>query len=246
MPAFFLAASREERFQPEAAAKIECADPFGSMYFMAADADHVSPECFGAEGYFEKSLHSIGMQQCAGAGLFQHLGNGMDVRHGAGFIVDRHERDQNGVIPQGFLHGGNRNRSPGIGRKARHFPAGGFQKVQASPHGIMLDPGGNDVVPEALHGFSAVQKRPVIAFGAAGSKYQLSGSAAECIGNFFTACVQKLFGFPPFCMGRARIPVEFRHGMQGCFGCFLADFRGCGIVQIVFHKNLFFGLVRIL
>ena len=245
-PAIFLAAAGEEWLQPQAAAEIEGADSLGGVYFMAADADHVSPECFGTEGYFEKSLYGIGMQQRFGACLFQHLGNGMDVRHGAGFIIDRHEGDQNSVIPERFLYGGNRNCSPGIGRKARHFPAGGLQQIQAFPYGIMLNLGGDDVVSGALHRFGALQKRPVIAFGSAGSEYQLRRSTAESIGNFFAACIKQFFGFPPFCVGGARVPVNLGHGVQGGFGCLGADSCGCGIIQIVFHKNLFFGLVWIL
>jgi len=78
------------------------------MDLVRGDGDHVRAERFGAEWNLQKALHGVGMEQrqrgSAAHGL-DHVGNRHDC---ARLVVDHHDGNQNGVLPQsGFqrVHG---------------------------------------------------------------------------------------------------------------------------------------------
>ena len=203
------------------------------MDLVPADADQVGTEAFRREGDFQKGLHRVGVQQRRGTGLTQQGGNGGKVRDGAGLVVDKHQRDEDGVLAQRAAHRVRRHGAAAVGFQLCYLKAALLQQVQATADGIVLGFRADDVAafPPAVLGPG--KQRPVVALRAAGGKHQIMRLTAQrpCHGG--TGAVQKLFGLAADGMGRTRIAETDGHGLQCGLCGFRADPGGSGIVKIV-------------
>ena len=232
----FLGAADDHGGQAEAGSNIEGADALDRVNLMTADGDQVSAQRFGPEGDFFEGLNGVRMEERGGTGGLQGVGDGTDIRDGAGFIIDQHEGDQNGIRTQRFPHLGGKNPPGGIRPQAGHFETPVFQNLQRAADGIMLDGGTDDMTAGAFHEFGAGQKGPVIAFGSAGGKdHLIRGGGAQGFRHVGTAGVQELSGLTALGMGGGRVAVAVCHGGEGGFRSLGAGLGSGGVIEIVFQ-----------
>ena len=234
-----LTAAHEEGLEAQTGADIERADALGGVELVAADADEIGPQTFGREGDLAEGLHRVGVQKGGGARLLQETGDGGNVGHGAGFVIDQHQRNEYSIGEKRLPHGFDGDGPGGIRLQPRDGIAPGLQLIQGFADGVVLHGGTEDVPALALHGLGTLEKGPVVALRAAGGEDQLLALAAQQRGHLRPALIQQLFGLPPLGVGGAGVAVALGHGPQGRLRRLRADPGGGGIVQIMFHFDRF-------
>ncbi|MPN49149.1 hypothetical protein SDC9_196763 [bioreactor metagenome] len=69
-----------------------------------------------------------------------------DGLNGADFVVGCHDRNQNGIVADGFANLRSRDKAFFVHRQVRHFKTLLFQPLAGMQNGMMLDGGGDDMV----------------------------------------------------------------------------------------------------
>lgn len=191
-------------------------DALGRVDLVAAHGYHVRAERFGGERLLHKALHRVGVEKRPGLCRAQRAGHARDVRHGAGLIVDHHERYERRILPERGTHRIGGYRSGAVGGEERYLPAIARELFERLSHGVVLHGGGDDVPPDAPLEICALQNGPVVALRAAGGEVHLFGSAPERGSKLFAGIVQHGARLAPQPVRRAGVAVHFRHHLIRC------------------------------
>ena len=230
-----LRAAHDIRAQAQTLPDVQRADPLGRVNLVAADAYQIGAEAFRREVKLHEGLHRVRMQKRRGAFLFQNTGNGGNIRHSTGFVVDQHKRNEYSIRAKSRAYVLGRDRAGVIGLEVCHLITAPFKLLGGFAHCVMLDQGSDDVLSLAAHGLRAGEQGPVVALRAAGGKRQLRRVAAQRPGDKLPRAIEQLFRLPAFGVSGAGVAVVFQHGVQSRLRSLRAHAGGRGVIKIVFH-----------
>ena len=164
-PAAFLVAAAQQGAHPHAATDVERTDTFGRMQLMAGERQHVDFRGLQIDRHLADGLHRIGVEQRTG--VVGEIGELLDRKDRAGFIVRPHDRGDCGFWPQRFAVGIDVEPAAAVHRRVVYFnTAVLLQPLAQGQDRRMFHHGCDDFVAAGL-GFQRRQQCGVVGFGAA-------------------------------------------------------------------------------
>ena len=173
-------------------AGVQCANPLGPANLMGGECDIVRAEGFHGEGYLQKPLHGVGMEQ--GGAVLKQGGNLLHRETDAGLVVDQHDADQGRVLPEGGQHLPRRDAPRAVGPHIGDRAALLLQPLDALEHRAVLHGGGDNVAAYPAVLVEGGADGPVIPLRAAGSEKKLLRGAPQGPGNNGPAPVHQILG----------------------------------------------------
>ena len=174
----------------------QSADSLGGMHFMAGyrESIHVLP-LFQVNGDAQPCLHGVHMHRTAAVFGLDGCGKSGNILQSAGFIIDRHAADQNGIFIHLGSQFGNIQVTVCFRQDFHHLKAAVFQCTDGPLHAGVLKTGNHNFAAPvfACHGKALHGK--VVALAAAGGKIQILGLAAQGAGNLPAGRGQGFMGF---------------------------------------------------
>ena len=82
-----------------------------------------APSVLAENGSLHKALHRVGVEKRPGLCRAQRAGHARDIRHGAGLIVDHHERYERRILPERGTHRIGGYRPGAVGGEKRYLIA---------------------------------------------------------------------------------------------------------------------------
>ena len=156
----------------------------------------------------------------------------LDGEPRAGFVVDQHDADQNGVLPAGRGNLLRRQASLFIGNQPVDLRAFLFQRVESGGDGGVLDGGCDRVAAPPLARGPAAQNCQVVCFGAAGGEDQRVRRATQQLGDRPPGRRQFLLRCKADGVQGGRVAVAAGHHFIRLVGRLFADGGGGAVVQI--------------
>ena len=202
---------------------------------MSAYAYHVRAEGFRGKRQLHEALHGVRVQKRLRLARPEHSGDARDVRHAACLVVDHHQRDENGVLPQRLFNRADGDGAVGLRLKETHLEAALFKLAERFSHRVVLNGGGDYVPALTHHALGAFCYRPIIALGAAGGEKNLVWNAAERVGDLPAGPVQNGLCLAALRVGRAWVTVEPGHDFISNIRRLGADHGRGGVIKIDFH-----------
>ena len=165
-----------------------------------------------------------------------------DFRDGldrADLVVGEHHRHKAGVLPDGVPDGLHGHDAVFGDLHIGHVPAFFLQLFQRVEHGVMLEGGGDDVLPVLSR--SVLRRgddRHIVRFGTSGGKGDLARLAAQHRGGSLAGVLEHFLCPLTHGMEGGRIaPGLLHHPDHGLDGC-LAGFRRGGVVGVYVHHTV--------
>ena len=225
-----LPAARQQGLEVQPPADVLHADALGGADFMAAEGEQIHPQLRRGEGYLQKGLHRVAVEQGGGAGVPDGLGGLRHGEKGAQLVVHQHHGHQHRVGPQGGPEGVGGHVAAPIRLEVGHLIPLGGQDLHRLQHGGVLDGGGDDVpsLPPSI--LCGGPDGPVVPLGAAGGEDQLLRRAAQAAGHGGAVLLQRGGGGLPQGIPGGGVAVPLSHGLQGGPGGLRTHPGGGGII----------------
>ncbi len=136
---------------------------------------------FDVERHLAGRLHRVAVEEHAGlARDLADLGDGLD---GAHLVVAVHDRDQDGVGPDGLAHVLGIHQAAAVHRDLGELPAALLQILHGLEHRVVLDGGGDEVLALLLLRVGSAEDGPVVGLGAAAGEVDLVRFGADDAGD---------------------------------------------------------------
>lgn len=184
--AFLFLASAEDKGLPRGAVfDVEEADALGAVDLVAGEAEEVDAEARGADIEGAGGLDGVGVDDDAGVSLAGNVGGLGDGLDGADFVVGGHDGDDDGFGADGLGEGIERDGAFAVDGEVGGAKAFALELSDGVEDGVVLDGGGDDVVPAAAGALreGGAPDGCVIGFGAAGGEDDLAGRSSEEVGD---------------------------------------------------------------
>ena len=175
------------------AANVERRHALGPVDLVRGARQKVDPPALEINGNLAERLDGVHVEgDAVGARDGPDGGNGLDRPH---LAVGVHHADGEGVGPEGALDVIGIDHAVFVHRQIRHGDAESLQGLGRAQHGVMLDPGGDEVARplgrhQALHG-------EVVGFRSAGGEDDLLGPRPQETRHPLAGGVESLPGLPP-------------------------------------------------
>ena len=209
------------------------------MDLVAGDGNQIRPQGPGPEGRLEKALHRIGVEDRPGAAAVHQLRHFLNGHHRPGLIVHHHDRNKDGVVPQGGVQLLKADPAQRVRRQLRHLEALLPQPLHGMQDRVMLHRGGDDMLSLPAQALCAREHGPVVRLGAAGGEEHPLRLRAHGLGHLAAGQVQPAVRLHAQPMHRRRIaPAVGQHLPDGLNGLGAGP-GGGGIVQICDHNSSF-------
>ena len=212
--------------------QVECAHALACVNLVARHGDQVRAQGGGAEGHLEEALDGVGVEQGVGTqavGEPRHFFNG---HHRAGFVVDHHDADQDGVRPQNPLQVLRRDAAQGIGLQVGHVEAPLLQLFHGMEHRVMLHGGGDNVLAPLAEALNGGENGPVVRFGAAGGEKDPVRRRTHGLSHLLPAAAQEPRRLHAQVVLGAGVAPVLRQGFCNGLHGLLAGLCGGGVVQV--------------
>ncbi|MOA03131.1 hypothetical protein D3C78_1226180 [compost metagenome] len=192
--------------------------------------------------HFARTLRRIDMEQRTV--LAHPLANSRDVVDGAQFVVDQHQRHQEGIVAQRFADRLSGDQAFGIRQQVGDFNAGILQLPCSVEDRFVLDLAGNDVPTGLSPGLGHALEGEIVRFGGAGGPDDLLRLRPHQIGNLLAGLLDRAAGLLAKRVGAGRRVAEVTTEPQTVDHHLddpLIHRRGGGVIKIqrtLIHKRL--------
>ena len=186
-----LSAALDDVGEGDALTGVQHAHALGAVELVGGERQHVNILGLHVNVQVARRLHRVGVEQHAL--LPAHRADLRNGQNGADLVVGVHDGDKAGVLPDGVSHLLSGDGAGGTHVQQLHVEALFFQLLQGVQDGVMLEGGGDDVLPALpLADTGGGDKSLIVGLAAAGGKGDLTGLAAQTLRHGLAGGHQRL------------------------------------------------------